>query len=164
MCWWWNADPKFCFSLINFYLLTVFIDFLYLQGDFAQILWHFQIISCPFRLLPPFFLVCLFLYSSLFAVHCCLFLWCSFFHFVSSCHRCCLSVSLTPPVFLDIVLRQSCGLMVTWLCGVYCIVRQLLVLPFGSPDRVVMDEWTHCFDTDATVSNNKSLLCSVKFL
>lgn len=90
-----------------------------------------------------------------------------FFHFVSFCHCCCLSVFLTSPqplpILLDIVLRQRCGLMVTRLCRVCCIVRQLPVLPSAVLTVLSwMNEHT-VLTQGATVSNNKSLFFSVKF-
>lgn len=78
-----------------------------------------------------------------------------------------LSLSLSrphaPPVFPDTVRRQSCGLMVTWLCGVYCIVRQLPALPSAVLTVLSWMNEHSVLTRGATVSNNKSLLSSVKF-
>lgn len=71
--------------------------------------------------------------------------------------------SSMPPVFLDIVLRQNCGLMVTWLCGEYCIVRQLPALPSAVLTMLSWMSEHYVLTRGATVSNNKSLFCSVKF-
>ncbi len=74
-----------------------------------------------------------------------------------------LSLPHCPPVFLDLVLRQSCGLMMTWQWRVYCIVRRLPVLPSAVLTVLSwMNEHT-VLTQGATVSNNKSRFCSVKF-
>ena len=139
--WRWNADPWSSFSKLK-----------PICRPFSQI----YTVSQPFS-------VCLSLLALRRHFHV------SFFN-ISHTPLCCflsllLSLSLphAPPVFPDTVRRQSCGLMVTWLCRVYCIVRQLPALPSAVLTVLSWMNEHSVLTRGATVSNNKSLLSSVKF-
>lgn len=142
--WQWHGERTKCASveiLTLHSVVTVYTDF---QFPISAIFFP---VSIPVYLFKNFLTLFCGLCVSLFSL--CLFL--------------SLSLSLTPPVFLDTVLRQSCGLMVTWQCRVYCIVRQLPALPSAVLTVLSwMNEHT-VLTRGATVSNNKTLFCSVKF-
>lgn len=141
--WRWNADPFWGFFFPN---QNQFAD---RSHRFTQFLSHFLFVCPPWP--------CADIYTSFFLIFLTL-------RRVSSSHSRCLSVVLTPPpVFPDTVRRQSCGLMVTWLCGVYCIVRQLPALPSAVLTVLSWMNEHSVLTRGATVSNNKSLLSSVKF-
>lgn len=139
--WRWNADPWSSFSKLK-----------PICRPFSQI----YTVSQPFS-------VCLSLLALRRHFHVSFFnishtLLCRFLSLLLS-----LSLPHAPPVFPDTVRRQSCGLMVTWLCRVYCIVRQLPALPSAVLTVLSWMNEHSVLTRGATVSNNKSLLSSVKF-
>lgn len=136
MHWCWTADPSLCFVSSNAYL-TVFTSFLSSWKCLTVFEAHLSLSHLSFLYLHLLFSFCL---LSLLLLS--------------------LSLPHAPPVFVDTALGQSCGLMVTWQCGVFCIVRQLPTLP---PEVLAVLSWMNEHGVwQCQIKNLCSFLSSVR--